>query len=115
MMYLALFLSALLTLSQSAPGAAISPRTQLGLQILVTVAVAGRVCAGLEIDKDGLEEVGATYGITDEDVLDKYKEFTVAYASDLLHALKNDPDKFCTYAFRSFGPHGSIPGLLSGD
>lgn len=105
-------LSTLLTLALSTAAETPSEQEQIGLEILITVSIAVGDCESLLFDSDRIETVIAGYGVKQSDVTGRYRDFSVAYASDLTKAADADPVKFCVYALGTFGPRGTIPGLI---
>ena len=113
MTFFAFVLSALLIYSSSAQAEVPSPKAQLGLEILITVFVAAADCEKVQLDASRIESVIGSYGIVQSDLREKYRDFSVAYMSDLMQAANTAPIRFCVYALGTFGPQGSIPGLIA--
>ena len=82
---------------------------------MLTASLAAKQCDDLQIDPDRFEEVAKSYGIEADDILGRFKDFSDAFTADLLNGAQAQPDKFCALALKTFGPDGTIPGVLGTD
>ncbi len=93
----------------------IPEHTQAGLRALLTASLAAKQCEDMEIDPNRFEEVAKSYGIEADEILGRYKDFSDAFTADLLKGAQAEPGKFCALALTTFGPDGTIPGVLGTD